>query len=230
MTGKTVVRARMNTSRACATDIAGRRQRHKRFHRRGRRRLVVGGGKDALVDGSDDLFLALDQQHGDPFQRGDFPRAGHRQMRRYHRDLTHRHVADVRRFGVMIGERKHTGLPFAPASPRSPPADSRAVATTRGAPLLSPVLHRESRVFRSGLHLSADWQFQAPCHGGPPENAAFAREEKARPLRRHGRAVTKRCGFEGGPALPASVRCPPQSRSGLTLSTGSRRRGSSCGR
>ena len=125
----------------------------KRSHRRGSRRLVVGGGEDALVDRSDDLFIALDQQHGDPFQRRDLACGGHRQMRRYHRDPTHRHVADVRCFGVMIGERKHTGLPIAPTSPRAPPADSRAVATTRGAPLLTPVPHRESRVFRSRLHL-----------------------------------------------------------------------------
>jgi hypothetical protein len=130
----------------------------------------------------------------------------------------------------LVGERKHTGLAFAPASPRSTPADSRAVATTRGAPLLSPIPHRESRVFRSGLHLYANREFQAPCHGGAPENAASAcggeghtvtssRSSRYEAVRASSRLCPSGC-----------VRRPPQSRSGLTLSAGSRRGRSSCGR
>lgn len=133
-------------------------------HEVGHGRIVGRSRQRAFIEVSDHGVVPLHEEQSDALERRDLARRRHREVDRYHRNRPLRKIADPRH--VVARWPNHTGLPDGPPIRPIRTADHSSIAAARSPrPLPTvPLQRRESRVFRSRLHLSSVTPLQVMCH------------------------------------------------------------------
>jgi len=149
--------------RSCGDETSARvRGGHRRLkasiqprQKVGNRRLVRRARQRAFIDVSDQASVPLHEEQSDAFDGRDPARSSHVEVDRYHWNWPRRQIADPGR--AASRRRRHTGLPDVPAIRPIRIANDTPIVPTRPPypPPTVPHQRRESRVFRSRLHLSS---------------------------------------------------------------------------